>query len=149
MRSEPEKKIQRDSTVPAEIPGIEIEKNYEAVPDPAIEHEVEKEPIDVRKLTLTACVHACLSVVGTSLATTRGMDNDGVSDDAPVIDLTGSDPFLSGNHKKGSNKKWLMAITTVAMTRKISCHTSGTRAMVAAVAMVMTAARTKNTLGLV
>ena len=47
MRSEPEKKIQRDSTVPAEIPGIEIEKNYKVVPGQAIKLEVDKEPMDM------------------------------------------------------------------------------------------------------
>ena len=41
VRSDPEK-VQRDHIVPAEIPGIKIKNDYEAVPGPAIELEAEK-----------------------------------------------------------------------------------------------------------
>ena len=68
MRSDPEK-IQRDHIVPAEIPEIEIENNYEAVQGPAVEPEAEKEPMDVRELTMTAHANAGLSIVDTPLNT--------------------------------------------------------------------------------
>ena len=82
--------------MPAEIPGIEIEINYEAVPGPVVKLKAEREPVDFRKLALVARANAGLSVVDTSLHTTRGLDDHGVHDDARMIDLTGNDPFLSG-----------------------------------------------------
>ena len=104
MRIEPEK-VQRDKVVPAEIPGIEIKTNYEAVLGPAIELEVEKEPMGVRRLALTARANDGLSVVNTSLATTRGVDKHGVSDDVPVFDLTGYDPLLLEKTKNRVKKE--------------------------------------------
>ena len=104
MRSDPEK-VQRDHIVPAEIPGIEIENNYEAVPGPAVKLEAEKEPMDVRKLALAARANACLSVVDTSLDKTRGVDDHGAHDDAPMVHLTGNDPFLSEKIQNRAKQK--------------------------------------------
>ena len=101
VRSDPEKVQQRDHVVPAEIPGIEIKNKYEAVPGPVIGLEAEKEPMDVRKLVLAARVNAGLSVVDKPLDTTRGVDDHGTYDDAPVLDLTVNDLFLP---KKTQNR---------------------------------------------
>ena len=67
-------------------------------------------------MTLAAHVNAGFSIVDTPLATIRGADNHGVSDDGPVIDLTGNDPVLPEKCKKTSSKICLMIAITVAMT---------------------------------
>jgi hypothetical protein len=93
VMNEPEK-VQRDHGVPAEIPGIEIEDDYKAVPGPAVEHELEKESVDVRKRALAARANSGLNVVDTPLVTTRGVNSHGINDDAPVINLTRDYPLL-------------------------------------------------------
>ena len=47
----------------------------------------------LRKLTLAARVNAGLSVVDAPLDTTRGVNERGTHNDAPMIDLTGDDSF--------------------------------------------------------
>ena len=93
VRSDPEK-VQRDHAVPAEIPGIKIENNYEAVQGPAVKSEAEKEPMDARKLALAVRANAGLSIVDAPLDMTREVNECGTHDDAPVIDLTEDDFFL-------------------------------------------------------
>jgi hypothetical protein len=93
VMNEPEK-VQRDHGVPAEIPGIKIEDDYKAVPGPAVEHELEKESVDVRKGALAARANSGLNVVDTPLVTTRGVNSHGINDDAPVINLTRDYPLL-------------------------------------------------------
>ena len=95
MRSEPEK-VQRDHVVPAEILGIEIEDHYVAVQGPAVELETDKEPMDIRRLALTARVTAGLGEADAHLNTTRGVDEHGAHDDTPTIGLTGGGSFLPG-----------------------------------------------------
>jgi hypothetical protein len=67
----------------------------------AIELEVGKEPIDIRKLALTARANAGLIVVDTPLATTRGGDDNGTYDNVPIIDLARNSPFLPGKKQNG------------------------------------------------
>ena len=93
VRSDPEK-VQRDHSVPAEIPGIEIEDNYKAVQGPAVEPEAEKEPMDVRELTLAVRANDGPNVVDASLDTTRGVNERDTHDDASVVDLTEDESFL-------------------------------------------------------
>ena len=94
-RSEPEK-VQRDHVVPAEIPGIKIEDDNVAVQGPAVELEAEKEPMDIRRLALMARANAGLGEADAHLNMTRGVDEHGTHDDAPMINLTGDDLFLLG-----------------------------------------------------
>ena len=61
-----------------------------------MELEEEKEPMDVRRLTLVARANAGLSEVDVHLNTARGVDEHGTHDDASMIDLIGDDPFLPG-----------------------------------------------------
>ena len=91
--------------MPAEIPGIEIENHYETESGPSIQPRVEKESMDVRRLALAAHANAGLSVVDTPLATTRGLDNPGVSNDAPVIDLIENHSLLSRGVHRTANQE--------------------------------------------
>ena len=50
--------------------------------------------MDVKRMALAARVNAGLSVANTPLSTTRIVNNHGVSDHAPIIDLTGDDLLL-------------------------------------------------------
>ena len=67
-----------------------------AVQGPAVELKPDKEPMDVRHLALAARANAGLGEADAHLTTTRGVDEHGAHDDAPMIDLTGDDPFLPG-----------------------------------------------------
>jgi hypothetical protein len=78
------------------MPRIEINNYYAPVSGPAFELESEKDPMNVSRLAPVARVNTGLSIVNTPLNTTKGVNNHGISDDAPIIDLTGNDPLLSG-----------------------------------------------------
>ena len=64
-------KVQRDYVVSAEIPGIDTEINYGTVQGPAVKPEIEKEPMDVRRLALAARTNDGLNVVDAPLDTSR------------------------------------------------------------------------------
>ena len=57
----------------------------------------------VKRLALAACVNAGLSEVDAHLDTTRGVDEHGIHDDAPMTDLTGDIKQEMGNGASGSN----------------------------------------------
>ena len=89
----------------AEIPGIEIENDYSEVQGPAIKPEAEKGPMNVRELALAARANAGLSLVGAPLNTTRGVNERGMHDNAPMIDITEDGSFLPGKSKKIESSK--------------------------------------------